>query len=266
VSTTSIMLKASYRVLREHKRLLVFPTLSIAAEAVVIASFAVPYVVAKHGSFADVTRLTPTADVLLAICALVATTVSLFFNAALFLATADAMDHGEVSVKTALRRAARRLPTIFAWAVASCTVSLIVRVVDRRVPIVSLVLNIAWSCVSYLALPVMIFEDIGVQKGVRRSVAVFKNTWREQAVGTVRLTGLALLVAIPALFVFVVGIGTVNGPDIILSIAICVLWLGLCALVVSCMTGVYRVAVYRFAATGVTPEHFSALDLGQAFR
>jgi hypothetical protein len=266
VSTTSLMLKASFRVLREHKRLLVFPALSITAEAVVIASFAVPYVMAKHDSFTAATQLTPMAYVLLTICALVATTISFFFSTALFLATADAMNSDEVSVKAALRGAVRRLPTIFVWALASCTVSLIVRVVDRRVPIASLLFNIAWSCVSYLALPVMIFEGVGAWKGVRRSVTVFKSTWREQTIGTVRLTGLAILIAIPALLMFVVGIGTVNGSEIVVSIAFGLLWLGLCALVVSCLTGVYRVAVYRFATTGVTYEYFSALDLGQAFR
>lgn len=265
MSTTSTMLKASFRVLREHKRLLVFPALSITAEAVVIASFAVPYVTAKHGSLADAARPTPTADVLLAICTLVATTVSLFFSTALFLATADAMNNDEVRISVALRGASRRLPTICAWALASCTVSLVVRAIDRRVPIASLVFNIAWSCVSFLALPVMVFEGIGVRAGVRRTVAVFKDTWREQALGAIRLTGLALLLAVPALFVFIAGIGTVDGPEIILSIVLCLLWAGLCALVVSCLTGIYRVAVYRFATTGVTPEPFSGVDLSQAF-
>ena len=260
------MLKASFRVLRQHKRLLVFPALSITAEAVVIASFALPYAMTKHGSSVDATHLTPLTDVLFAICALVATTVSLFFTTGLFLATADAMNRGEVSVNAALRGAVRRLPTIVAWAVASCTVSLIVRVVDRRVPIASILFGVAWSCVSFLALPVMIFEGVGVRQGVRRAAAAFKGTWREQVVGTVRLGGLGLLLAIPAVLVFVIGIGTVNGPEIVLSIAICLLWLGLCTLVVSCLTGVYRVAVYRFVTSGVTPEEFRDLDLGLAFR
>lgn len=266
MSTTSVMLRASFRVLREHRRLLVLPALSITAEAVVVASFAVPYFMTEHGSSADATQLTPTADVLLGLCTLIATTISLFFNAALFLAAADALNGDEVSVKAALRGALRRFPTIFAWAVASCTVSLVVRAVDRRVPIVSLLLNISWACVSFLALPVMIFEGVGVVGGVRRSAAVFKSTWREQAVGTLRLGAYSLLMLIPAVLVFVAGLATADGPDIVLSIAICVLWLGLCTLVVSCLTGVYRVAVYRFATTGVTPGYFSALDLGNAFK
>ena len=265
MSTTSAMLKASSRVLREHKRLLVFPALSITAEAVIIASFAVPYVMAKHGSAAAAARLTPTLYVLLALCGLLASIVSFFFNAALFLATADAMNHDEVSVKAALRGAVRRLPTICAWALVSCAVSLIVRQIDRWVPVKGLIFGIAWSCVTWLALPAIIAEGIGVRKGVRRSVAVFKGTWREQTIGTIRLTGLALLLAIPALVILVLGLGTASGPAIVASLALCLLWFGLCALVVSCLTGVYRVALYRFATTGVTPEHFGGLDLGQAF-
>lgn len=260
------MLKASFRVLRENRRLAVLPLLSIAAEAVVIASFFVPYAVAEHGSSAATARLTTTTYALLVTCAVVATAVSLFFTSALFLATADAMNGDEVSLKAALRGAARRLPSICAWAVASCTVSLFLRLVDWRVPIVPLMINIAWSSVTYLALPVMVFEGAGMPHGVRRAVTLFKSTWRELAVGTVRLNVLSGLLMIPAVIVFVIGIGTVDGPLIVLSIAVCLLWFGLCALVVSSLTSVYRVALYRFAATGVTPESFSAMDLGEAFR
>ncbi|MBR7827148.1 hypothetical protein KDK95_12595 [Actinospica sp. MGRD01-02] len=266
MSTTSVMLKASFRVLREHRRLLVLPALSITAEAVVGASFAVPYIMTGHGSSADATHLTPATDVLLGLFSLIATTISLFFSAALFLAVADAMNGDEVRLKTALRGALRRLPTIFAWAIVSCTVSLVVRTIDKRVPLSSLVLSISWTCVSMLALPMMIFEGVGAVEGVRRSMAVFKSTWREQAIGTMRLGVYALLMFLPALLVFVAGLTTADGPDIVLSIAICALWLGLCSLIVSCLNGVYRVAVYRFATTGVAPEHFSALGLGKAFR
>jgi hypothetical protein len=266
MSATSAMLKASFRMLREHKRLLVFPALSITAEAVVIASFAVPYVLAKHGSADAAAQLTTTSYVLLVLCGLVASIVSFFFNAALFLATAAAMNHEEVSIKAALHGAVRRLPTICAWAVVATVVSLILRQIDRWVPITGLVFGIAWSCVSWLALPVMIFEDAGVWKGTRRSVTVFKRTWREQTVGTIRLAGLGALLAVPALVILVLGIGTASGPAIIASIAFCLLWFGLCALVVSCLTGIYRVALFRYATTGTTPEQFGGLDLSRAFR
>jgi membrane-anchored glycerophosphoryl diester phosphodiesterase (GDPDase) len=264
-STTSTMLKASFRVLRQNKRLLVVPSASIAAQAVVVGSFVVPYVMTKHGSSADAMHLTPTADVMVALCVLVTTAVSLFFSAALFLATADALNAEEVNIGAALRGAARRLPAICAWAALSCTLALVLRLVDRRVPFAAVVFNVSWSCVSYLALPVMVFEGVGVPRALRRSAEIFRRTWREQTFGPWRLAGIATVLVIPALIVFVIGIGTVTASGIILSIGVCVLWFGLCSLVVSCLTGVFRVAVYRFAVSGVTPEQFSALDLGRAF-
>jgi hypothetical protein len=43
------------------------------------------------------------------------------------------------------------------------------------------------------------------------------------------------------------------------------LWFGLCALVMSCLTSVFRVAVYQYATTRTSPPQFDGFDLGNAF-
>lgn len=265
MSATSELLTASSRILREDKRLLIFPLLSVSAEAVVLAGFVVPYVMTPHGSSVNATHLTAPLDCLLVLCYLLLTSVAMYFNAALFLAVAQVMNGEKASVRTALGAAARRLPTILTWALISSTVALLIRAVDRRIPIVSGVAGISWSCLSYLALPTMVFEGLGVRRGTKRATAAFRAVWREDVSGALRHGILQVLLWIPALVVMFFALGTASGQAILAGIAVCTLWLGLCVLVLSCLTGVFRVAVYHYAATGTTPAQFAGIDLSRAF-
>lgn len=265
MSATSSLLKASFRVLRERKRLLVFPVLSVGVEAVVIAAFAVPYARALHASSVSGRALNPAWYVAAAAGYLLATAVSTFFNAALFLAVAQTLRGGEPGVRRALATAGRRLPTILAWAVVSCTVGLLVRAIDRKVPIVSAVFGISWSCLSFLALPVLVLENVGVVRGLRSAAEVFRRAWREEVTGTLRLGGLALLLALPACVVMFFGLGSGDGPTMLLALAVCVLWFGLCGLALSALIGVYRVAVYLYATTNTAAPQFAGIELSRAF-
>jgi len=169
-------------------------------------------------------------------------------------------------MRSALAEARRRLPTILAWSAFASTIALIMQVIDRRVPIISLVLSISWSCLSYLMLPVMVFEGVGVREGVRRTKALFRATWQQEVVGTLRLGVVGVVLMIPAFILVVFGLAIGSGPAILLAAAVAALWIGLCILVLSCLGNVFRVALYQYAATGTTPPQFAGLDLSRALR
>lgn len=263
MGTTTQLLKASYRVVREDKRLVALPAAAMAVETAVLASFAVPYLITAHGhDGAD----SPACYALLAAWLFVSTSISTYFNTALFFAAAQALRGREPDVSKALADARRRIPTILAWSALSTTIALIVDVVDRRIPIVSLIMNISWSCLSYLMLPVMVFEDAGIREGMRRSKRLFRATWAEQVVGTLRLGVIGVLLAIPALFVVLVGLGMGSTPVVVATLIAGVLWIMLCVLVLTCLSNVFRVAVYLYATTGTTAPQFAGVDLSQVFR
>ena len=251
--------------LRSNKRLIVFPVLSITAEAVVLTAFLVPYLVMRHGSPVGPTHPGIAGYGLGVLCYLALTAVSAYVNAALLIAVGQAMHGGQPSVGGALRSASRMLPSILAWAVVSSTVGLLIRALDRRVPIVTAILGISWSALSFFALPVMVFEGVGPLRGTRRAVEVLRSAWREEVTGTLRLGGILLLLAIPMVPVLFFGYGSENATAMLLSVAVCALWFGFCGLVLSCLTGVYRAAVYLYATTKGTPPQFAGVDLGRAF-
>lgn len=265
MSTTSTLLRVSFQVLRSNKRLIAFPIMSITTEAIVLAAFAVPYLMSGRGSSTGANRLGIAGYGLGVLCYLALTAVSTYVNAALLIAVGQTMRGEQPSVGRALRSAARLLPSILAWSVVSSTVGLLIRALDRRVPIVSAVLGVSWSALTFFVLPVMVFEGLGPVRGTRRAIQVLRSAWREEVTGTLRLGGILLLLAIPMAPVLFFGYGSENGPAMLLAVAVCALWFGLYGLVLSCLTGVYRAAVYLYATTTTTPPQFASVDLGRAF-
>ena len=265
MSSTSAALRASFRLLRENKQLLVFPAVAMPTEAVLLAGFVALDVVSTHGLSAAAKQFGLGQYLLLALAYLVLTTVSTYFNVALFIATAAAIRGERPDVRAALREANRRFPTILAWSALSSTVAMLVQVIERRIPVVSLILDISWGCLSFLMLPVMVYEGVGVRRATRRTTELFRTVWREEVVGSLRLGGITLLLAIPAAVVLVLGLVAGGTSAIILAGCVCVLWFGLCALVMSCLTAVFRVAVYQYATTRTTPSQFDGFDLSRAF-
>ncbi|WP_211472285.1 DUF6159 family protein [Actinocrinis puniceicyclus] len=248
-----------------NKRLIAFPVMAFTAEAVVLAAFVAPYVAMRHGFPAGPTHLGIAGYGLGVLCYLALTAVSAYVNAALLIAVGQGMQGGQPNVGGALRCASRVLPSILAWSVVSSTVGLLVRALDRRVPMVTAILGISWSALSFFALPVVVFEGVGPLRGTRRAAELLRSAWREEATGTLRLGGILLLLAIPAAPVLFFGFGSENVTAMLLAVAVCALWFGLCGLVLSCLTSVYRVAVYLYATTNVAPAQFTGVDLGRAF-
>jgi hypothetical protein len=265
VGSTSAALRASFRVLRQNKQLIVFPAVALPTEAVLLAGFVALDVASTHSFSAAAQHFGVGQYILLALAYLVLTTVSTYFNVALFIATATAMRGERPDVRSALREATRRLPTILAWSALASTISLLLQVIERRIPIANLFLSISWGCLSFLMLPVMVYEGVGIRRAARRSTELFRTVWREEVVGSLRLGGITLLLAIPAAVVLFFGLAAGTESSIILAACICALWFGLCALVMSCLTSVFRVAVYQYATTQTTPPQFDGYDLSRAF-
>src|SRR5436853_7894874 len=98
------------------------------------------------------------------------------------------MDGGALNVKDGFRGAFRNLGSILAWSFVAATVGMILRVIERRAGfigrIVTGLLGVAWTMLTYFVVPVMIFEGAGVGRAIKRSGELFKKTWGEAVVGS----------------------------------------------------------------------------------
>jgi hypothetical protein len=198
--------------------------------------------------------------------------VIFFFNSALVGAALIRLAGGDPTVSDGLAIAAKRLPSIIGYAALAATVGMVLRAISERVGLIGRLvvglIGMGWSLATFLAVPVLVTEDLGPIDAVKESAALLKRTWGEQVVGSV---GMGWATALMALSWTLVSAGIValaaqvSPPFVVAAIGVAVLGYILLALITSALRGVYTAALYRYASTGETGPFDSAV-MGAAFR
>jgi hypothetical protein len=195
--------------------------------------------------------------------------VQTYFLAGL-VASSDQVLHGQpTTMKQGLAVASSRAGRILPWAIVSATVSMVIQAIEERFgfvgQIVGALFGAAWSIVTFLTVPIIVFEDVGPVNALKRSGTLVKQTWGENLFAQ---AGLGLLMLIPMLVAFGIGaLGVVSGtavvavPLIIVAVAIMLV----ATVVVNALSGIYRTALYRYAVEGQVPTPFVNADLEHAF-
>jgi uncharacterized protein DUF6159 len=263
--------KASYRVLRADRELVIFPLISFIALVVVLISFALPLAVFGIADL-DTGELSPAGVVLGFVFYVVSYSVAFFFNTALVGAAMIRLNGGDPTVSDGIRVAMSRLPAIVGYAVIAATVGMILRWISERAGIVGSIvaglLGFAWSVATFLVVPVLVVEKVGPIEAVKRSSTMLKKTWGEQLVGGF---GIGLVFGLIMFAVAIIGaaiivaLASVSTSLMVVGIVALILALGAVGLVASALGGIYTAAVYRYATTGEAGE-FGTTALAGAFR
>ena len=175
--------KSSWQVLRDDKQLTVLPLLSLLATLVLAVAVLLPIgLIARDGS-GGYSGSKPLVWVLGFVGAVALTYIVVFFNAALVFAANSRFQGEPVTIGDAIHAAGARSHVLLPWAIVSATVSVVLRAVEQRGGIVGRIVGsiagVAWSVVTFLVLPVLVFEGIGPIAAVKRSGELFKRTWGE---------------------------------------------------------------------------------------
>jgi hypothetical protein len=104
--------------------------------------------------------------------------------------------------------------------------------------------------VTYLVVPVLIFEKLGPWAAVKRSGSLLRKTWGEAAGGYLTLTGIFVLLALPAVLLFIVGVAVGGIVGLIVGLGIAVVYWLILGLVGSAAQSILVTALYRYATTG----------------
>jgi hypothetical protein len=263
------MAKRSWAVLKSDKALAWFPIFSFLASLAVVGVFAGLVAATGINNNSTGSALRPVGWVLVAVGYLALAFVQTYFLAGL-VAGADArLQGGHASIRDALDVANSRLHRLLPWAVVTATVTLILNQLERQGvvgQIIGSLIGLAWNLITFLTIPILVIEDVGVGTALRRSKDLFKKTWGENVVGQAGLGIVGFLVMIPGLLV--VGIAAASGSLVVTVLigAIGVAWILVSATVVAALSGIYRTALYRFASSGVIPPEFAGADFQGAFQ
>ncbi len=263
IRRTLELAKASWEVLKADKELLALPVMSGVATIAIGATFLAPLLAtAEEGDPGTV------GYVVLFVAYLVLAFVTIFFNSALVWAADERLRGGDPTLRTALSGAAGHLPAILGWAAVSATVSIVLRAIEDRLggvgAVISGLAGMAWSVVTFLVIPVLVIERLGVRAAIKRSAELFRRTWGENVAAQVGFGLLGFLAILPAIAVVVGGIAI--GVPPLLVIAVGALWVALVVVVLSALNGIFQAALYHYAAAGDAPGAFGSAELAAAFQ
>jgi Family of unknown function (DUF6159) len=261
--------KRSWAVLRSDKTLAWFPVLSALASIAVILVLGGLFAVAGIDSSPTGNSLQPIGYVLIVVAYLALAIVQTYFLAGLVAGADQRLRGQDSSLRSALEIANSRLHRLLPWAVVTATVTMILQAIEERFgligTIVARLVGLAWNLVTFLVVPILVLEDLGVGDALKRSKDLFKKTWGENVIGQFGLGVVGFLLMVPGLVL--VGIGAAIGvAGLVVLGALGVAWLIASAVVVSALSGIYRTALYHYAAYGQVPGEFSGIDFDQAFR
>jgi hypothetical protein len=278
ISNGVALARSSWQVLVKDKHLLVFPFVSGFLFLLVLASFAVPMATlvdwAQFDAHVKANNGKPPAWTYAVAFAFYFCTyfVVIFCNAALVSCALLRFNGQTPTVGDGFRAALARLPQIFAWALVSATVGVILKLIENAHEkvgyYVAMVLGTAWSVMTYFVVPVLVVEKAGPVQAVSRSVSLLKKTWGEAAVGNLGLGLVLFLLAIPVVLLLVGGgylVATGAGPAGAALLVAGVI-AGLMHMAVSAaLNTILLSAVYQYASDNAVPAGFDRSLLAGAF-
>jgi hypothetical protein len=256
-------MSAAWQILKGDKTLLFLPIASSACLMLLTASFAVPAILGALTGTSISGELSLSESwsyVGMFLFYVVTYGVAIFFNAALAICVLRKLEGRQATILDGLREAVSCFPQILGWALVSATIGVILKTIERRSGfignMVARVLGLAWSVATFLVVPVLVAERKGPLEALQESVQLLRRTWGEDLLAGLGFGLLYFFWAIPGVFAFIIGAGMVMTQPI-LAIAVmilAILYFPLLGLVLSTMSTIFDVVLYRYASTGtITP-------------
>ncbi|HEX3174957.1 MAG TPA: DUF6159 family protein [Solirubrobacterales bacterium] len=259
--------KKSWALLNEHRSLIRFPLYGAVATTLLGIVFLGPglYLLDQDSLGGAIP--------LLVIGVYVLSVVGFYFSVGLA-ACADLIFRGqEATVADGLAVARERFSQICGWAAISTAISVVMGVLENQGgiggQIAARLVGMAWSLVTFLAVPVIAIEGTGPIETLKRSAAMFRQRWGQQITGNLAIGGAVFLLGVlPSAIVVAIGIVIWASAGFVGAVLVVVGAIGLAIslLISNALSGIFGVALYRYALDGEAVGGFTAEELESAVR
>lgn len=211
VSNGWAMAKTSFDTIQKNPSLLLFPVFSMISLVLVLATFA-------GGSFflfgdqiralIDDEQTGKIAGIgITFLYYLINYFIIIYFNSALIYCAAKILNGEETSPSEGFSFANSKINKILGWSVLAATVGTLLQLLHNTGKIgqfISSLFGIAWSVLTFFAVPVLIFEDKSVIDTVKESGRLMKQKWGESmtanlSFGVFHILGIILAIAVGVL-------------------------------------------------------------------
>jgi hypothetical protein len=256
--------KASFRVLKHDKEILVLPVLAFVSIALGLGFWGL---VGAATIGLPAGQTTVPHYVLLFLMYVTSAFGGTFFLAATIEMASIRLEGGDPVVRDGLAKAWEKKTKLLGWAVIAATVGILLRVLRHRgkglARLLAAGLELGWAVATFFAVPVLVYRDMGPIGAIKESGGLMRQTWGEAA-GGVGSAGivfllLGLLGLIPVVLGFLAGSVTI----LLVGIAVAVAYWIVLAAANTAVDGILKAALYRFADTGELPSGFEAADPGR---
>lgn len=192
--------------------------------------------------------------------------IILFFNAAIISAIIMHYCGMRPTLKNSIQGAIRRLPQLFCWSLLASMFGSLFRSITRVYRLHGRpYLGLAWSAVSWLAVPVLVVEGKYPNKALIQSGTLIRQTWGDKKSGNLMMFLPLVIFSIPAMILVYAGF-YYGGHQV--GVAACMLaglYMILMASLHTLVHLIYQSVLYLYSARKIPPRGFSQKILNQAF-
>ncbi len=263
--------KNSWSLLKQDRELLWLPVLSmLTILAIAIAAAVVGFVTGSFDTDGGAESVQGSAVVLGLVFAFVATATVVYFEGALVAGAHERMTGGDPTVRSAMGKAASRLPSLLGWALITLTVGLVLRFLRERLgwlgQMLTFLAEAAWGVATYLVVPAIIIDDYRSFASVKHSMSLVRRTWGENLIAQAGFGLLGFVIALPIILVAVLIASLVPGVGLYIGIAVGVIGVLTVSVVVSALSLYFKTALYEYATDGVAHGGFDIDEMEASFR
>ncbi len=259
--------KKSWSLLREHPSLVRFPLYGGIATTLLAIVFLGPglYLWAEDQPAGAIPIIVSGVYVL--------SFVGFYFSVGLA-ACADMIFRGqEATVSDGLAVSRTRIAQISGWAGVSAAISLVMGVLENQGgalgTLAARLVGMAWTLVTFLAVPVIAIEGTGPFETIKRSGTLFRERWGQQITGNIAIgAAIFLLGVLPAAALIAGGILVWSSAAFAGAVLVVIgaLVLAIAMLVSRALSGIFGVALYRYALEGEVVGGFTREDMESAVK
>ena len=266
-----ILCKASWNALKQQPSLLWLPILSSLTAIIWLALFILPLIYTNFTTalFQDSKNIeavlhSPLSWLWVVALYFISFVNAMYFNAAMCYCASELLKGHPTSVGKGLSMANKRIFLIMQWALITSTVGAVLKGIEEQLGFIGRfvvgLIGLAWAATSYMVVPVMVIEGKSPLTALKESAVVLKKTWGESLMGftgisfvfSMMLLALIMLTSILAIVLFAQNLAFLAIALIVMSIALTILT----GLLQSCLSSVYKMALYQYAVTGLAPGEF----------
>jgi hypothetical protein len=259
--------KKSWSLLREHPALVRFPLYGGIATTLLAIVFLGP------GLYLWAEDQPAGAIPIIVIGVYVLSFVGFYFSVGLA-ACADMIFRGqEATVSDGLAVSRTRIAQISGWAAVSAAISLVMGVLENQGgalgTLAARLVGMAWTLVTFLAVPVIAIEGTGPFETIKRSGTLFRERWGQQITGNIAIgAAIFLLGVLPAAALIALGILVWSSAAFAGAVLVVIgaLVLAIAMLVSRALSGIFGVALYRYALEGEVVGGFTREDMESAVK